>query len=71
LPAPLPSATAEETECVLRWLETPGTRLVEITGTWTLPAHGAPGLLTLVTDVEDNLRAARPFDDRRALRPAR
>jgi DNA polymerase-3 subunit epsilon len=70
-PPPLPAATAEEAECVLRWLETPGTRLVEISGQWTLPAHGAPGQLGLVAAVEDSLRAARPFDDRRALRPVR
>jgi DNA polymerase-3 subunit epsilon len=70
-PPPLPAASAEEVECVLRWLDTPGSRLVEITGTWTLPAGGAPGLLALVASAEDDLRAARPFDDRRALRPVR
>lgn len=70
-PSPLPAATTEEVECVLRWLERPGTRLVEITGTWTLPVGGAAGLLSLVDAAEDDLRAARPFDDRRALRPVR
>jgi DNA polymerase-3 subunit epsilon len=70
-PPPLPAATTEEAECLLRWLETPGTRLVEISGTWALPAHGAPGMLHLLAGVEDDLRAARPFDDRRALRPVR
>ena len=29
---------------VLRWLEQPGTRLVELTGTWACPTHGAGGL---------------------------
>src|SRR5690606_26772512 len=38
---PAPAASAEETECVLRWLETPGTRIVELDGTWALPVHGA------------------------------
>lgn len=69
-PQPLPAAGTEEVECVLRWLETPGTRLVEIAGTWMLPVGGAPGLLSLVDAAEDDLRAARPFDDRRSLRPA-
>ena len=42
---PLPCATAAETERILRWLEEPGTRLVELTGgTWTCPARGAGGL---------------------------
>jgi DNA polymerase-3 subunit epsilon len=47
-PAPLPAATVEETECVLRWLEQPGTRLVEIDGTWVLPARGAAAFTHLV-----------------------
>ncbi|WP_030145059.1 DEDD exonuclease domain-containing protein [Spirillospora albida] len=37
-------ATAEEMECVLRWLDLPGVRLVEVEGAWTCPAHGAEGL---------------------------
>jgi DNA polymerase III subunit epsilon len=36
-----PRASAEEMECVLRWLESPGVRLVEVDGTWTCPPHGA------------------------------
>jgi DNA polymerase-3 subunit epsilon len=38
---PLPAALAEETECILRWLEQPGTRLVSLQGTWSSPTHGA------------------------------
>jgi DNA polymerase-3 subunit epsilon len=38
---PLPAATAEETECILRWLEQPGTRLVAVDGEWSSPLHGA------------------------------
>ncbi len=34
-------ALAEETELVLRWLETPGVRLVDLDGTWTCPVDGA------------------------------
>lgn len=70
-PPPRPAATAEETECVLRWLEQPGTRLVELDGTWASPARSARAYLPLVESVDDDRRAARPFDDRRALRPSR
>jgi len=42
-PGPLPCASAEETECVLRWLERPGVRLVVSSGAWCSPAHGAQG----------------------------
>ncbi len=38
---PLPAATAEETETILRWLEQPGTRLVSLDGEWSSPLHGA------------------------------
>ena len=38
---PLPAASAEETECILRWLEQPGTRLVALDGEWSSPLHGA------------------------------
>jgi DNA polymerase-3 subunit epsilon len=65
---------AEETECVLRWLEQPGVRLVTTSTPWALPAHGAGGLVSwLATDAAR--RAASPFADRRVLpmvsRPAR
>ncbi|MEV4244712.1 DEDD exonuclease domain-containing protein [Streptosporangium canum] len=40
-PGPVPAASAEETECILRWLESPGVRLVQVEGTWSLPAGGA------------------------------
>jgi DNA polymerase-3 subunit epsilon len=42
--APVPAATAEETEKVLRWLEAPGVRMVSIEGEWTCPVHGAGGV---------------------------
>ena len=38
---PTPAATAEETERVLRWLEAPGVRLVDVLGEWTCPVQGA------------------------------
>ncbi|GAA1179803.1 DEDD exonuclease domain-containing protein [Ornithinimicrobium humiphilum] len=34
-------ALPEETELVLRWLESPGVRLVDLEGTWTCPVGGA------------------------------
>ena len=40
-PQPLPAAHPEETELVLGWLERPGTRLVELEGTWAWPIAGA------------------------------
>jgi DNA polymerase-3 subunit epsilon len=68
-PPPLPAATAEETECILRWLETPGTRLVDVQGTWALPARGAGAHSAMLSAVELDHAAARPFTDRRPLRP--
>lgn len=38
---PAPAATAQETEMVLRWLESPSVRLVEVDGAWTCPVRGA------------------------------
>ncbi|CAN5814138.1 DEDD exonuclease domain-containing protein [soil metagenome] len=38
---PAPAAYPEETELVLRWLESPGTRLVQLDGSWTCPVGGA------------------------------
>ena len=35
------AALAEETEIVLRWLEAPGVRMVELDGSWTCPVGGA------------------------------
>ncbi|WP_246060571.1 DEDD exonuclease domain-containing protein [Nocardioides dongxiaopingii] len=40
-PGPTPAATAAETERVLRWLEAPGLRLVDVDGEWTCPVSGA------------------------------
>ncbi|WP_172892231.1 DEDD exonuclease domain-containing protein [Jatrophihabitans sp. GAS493] len=79
-PGPLPAALAEETECVLRWLEQPLTRLVQTSQAWSHPAFGA-GSLTLAgyaNEGQANDRRRRemdPFADRRRLpllsRPAR
>ncbi len=64
---PTACATAEEMECVLRWLELPGTRLVEVVGTWSCPAYGAGGQRTLLEF--DLAGDVDPFGDRRGLRP--
>ncbi|MEO3939079.1 DEDD exonuclease domain-containing protein [Dermatophilaceae bacterium Soc4.6] len=45
---PVPAATADETELVLRWLEQPGTRIVDIEGTWSCPVGGAAGIRALM-----------------------
>jgi DNA polymerase-3 subunit epsilon len=65
-PGPVPAALAEESECVLRWLESPGTRLVLTSRPWALPAHGAGGLRAYL-DVDALRAAAAPFADRRHL----
>ena len=40
-PGPLPASSAEETECVLRWLDSADVRLVRVEGDWACPVHGA------------------------------
>ncbi len=40
-PGPVPAATAQETERLLRWLESPTVRLVDVDGEWTCPVQGA------------------------------
>jgi DNA polymerase III subunit epsilon len=66
---PLPASTAEEVACVLRWLGSDGVRLVRLDGTLCSPAFGAAGRTSWLDAVDDARAAARPFDDRRGLRP--
>lgn len=40
-PGPIPAGLTEETEIILRWLDTPGVRIVDIEGSWTCPVGGA------------------------------
>ena len=68
-PGPLPAATAEEVECVLRWLELPGTRLVRLDGTFASPAFGAGRHRGWLEAAQEARSAVRPFDDPRGLRP--
>ena len=42
-PWPAPAAIPEETEKILRWLEQPGVRIVDLDGEWTCPVGGAGG----------------------------
>ena len=64
---PVPAATAEETEKVLRWLESPGVRLVDIDGEWVCPVGGASRHLVLHDAVNQSRLTLVPFDERRAL----
>jgi DNA polymerase-3 subunit epsilon len=68
-PGPLPAASAEEVECVLRWLEADGTRLVRLEGTWASPAFGAGSRRAWLEAAQDARSAVHPFDDSRNLRP--
>jgi DNA polymerase-3 subunit epsilon len=40
-PGPVPRSSAEEAELILRWLESPGVRLLHVDGEWTCPTRGA------------------------------
>jgi DNA polymerase-3 subunit epsilon len=64
-PGPVPAASAEETEKVLRWLESPGIRLVEVDGEWTCPLGGATRHLAIHDAAHQSRLSLVPFDDRR------
>ncbi len=68
-PGPLPAAGAEEVECVLRWLETPGCRMVECEGTWASPAFGAAGQREWLAAVSERTLPTGGKPERRSLRP--
>lgn len=66
---PAPAAHPEETEQILRWLEQPGTRLIELRGRWTCPVGGAgrarADLEPLARDWSDptgEVSGSRPLD---------
>ncbi len=67
-PGPVPAATAEETERILRWLDEPGVRLVRVDGEWSCPVGGAGAHLERLGAALDT-SFAHPFADRRDLRP--
>ena len=64
---PVPAATAEETERVLRWLELPGVRLIDIDGEWTCPVDGATRHLPQVEAGRESRVALTPVTERRRL----
>ncbi|GAB7004266.1 DEDD exonuclease domain-containing protein [Nocardioides sp. AN3] len=66
-PGPTPAATAEESEVILRWLEAPGIRLVDVEGAWTCPVAGASRHLAVHDAVHESRKSLVPFDDRRDL----
>ena len=68
-PGPVPAATAEETERILRWLESPGIRLVDVDGEWACPILGATRHLAVHDAVSNSRLTLVPFDERRTLAP--
>jgi DNA polymerase III subunit epsilon len=68
-PGPIPAATAEETEKILRWLESPGIRLITVDGEWSCPVAGATRHLPLHDAARQSRLSLVPFGDRRDLSP--
>ncbi len=68
-PGPAPAASVEETERILRWLESDGVRLVHVDGEWTCPVGGATKALAEHDAVAESRHALVPFDERRMLSP--
>ncbi|MFD1945660.1 DEDD exonuclease domain-containing protein [Nocardioides aestuarii] len=62
-------ATAEESERILRWLESDGVRLVEVEGEWSCPVGGSRRHLAMFEAASDSRHAVVPFDERRAPSP--
>jgi DNA polymerase-3 subunit epsilon len=63
-PGPVPAASAEETEKVLRWLESPGIRLVDVDGEWSCPVAGASRHLAIHDAVHQSRLSLVPFGER-------
>ena len=63
-PGPVPAASAEETEKILRWLESPGIRLIDVDGEWSCPVAGATRHLALHDSVNQSRLALVPFGER-------
>ena len=66
-PGPVPAATAEESELLLRWLTQPGIRLVHVDGAWVCPVAGAERHSTRFVDLDTGRAAMVPADERRRL----
>ena len=55
-PSPTAAATPEEVGSIQRWLDLPGTRLVDVDGVWVMPAPSAAALGSLVVVPDDPRR---------------
>jgi DNA polymerase-3 subunit epsilon len=66
---PVATASPEEIEIVLRWLDSPGIRLVEMDGTWTCPVSGAGRHLGRLDNARSNQEHHAPGERRRRMRP--
>jgi DNA polymerase-3 subunit epsilon len=62
------AASVDETELVLRWMEKPGTRLVELDGTLACPAPGTGAYSAFLARVDGGRAQRDPFADGRSLR---
>jgi DNA polymerase-3 subunit epsilon len=62
------TTSVDETELVLRWIEKPGTRLVQLTGTLASPAPGTGAYSGFLGQVEAGRTERDPFADGRSLR---
>jgi DNA polymerase-3 subunit epsilon len=56
------AALTEETEIILRWLEAPGVRIVELDGSWTCPVGGAGALRVELEPAHEAAREVIGFD---------
>ncbi|TFV65220.1 UNVERIFIED_ORG: DEDD exonuclease domain-containing protein [Bacillus sp. AZ43] len=61
------AATVDETELILRWMEKPGTRLVDLTGVLACPAPGTGAFSSFLDLVEAGRAERDPFADDRSL----
>ncbi len=64
-PGPVPAATAEESERILRWLESPDVRLVAVEGEWSSPVSGSIRHLARLDAADGARDSLVPFDERR------
>ena len=58
---PSTAATSEESEKILRWLEAPGVRIVDVEGSWTCPVGGSAPVRAELEPLETSRRAAAGF----------